>query len=81
MKIKLVLNSGKEVEFTEQELRELKAFLSEKESVYVPYPTYPNIPTWESPVVTCEITDGSEWSTFDMSKFQTSDNIAVYRSA
>ena len=61
LQIKIKLNSGKEIELTENEYEELKSKFSTKEPVFVPYvpkewpiyPTYPSTPWYDWDKVWC----------------------------
>lgn len=59
MNIKLVLSTGKEIELTQEEYKEL---ITEKEYIYIPispsYPIYPYYP--HNPIVTYTTSDTSD---------------------
>ena len=70
LQIKINLNSGKEIELTENEYEELKQKFSTKEPVFVPYvpkewPIYPTYPTyqrnpWDWNKVWCDSSDSTQ---------------------
>ena len=68
LKIKIKLDSGKEIELTEKEYEELKQKFSTKETVFVPYvpkewpiyPTYPSTPWYDWNKVWCDSSDSTQ---------------------
>lgn len=87
LQIKIKLESGKEIELTENEYEDLRSKFSTKEPVFVPYipkewPIYPSYPAyqqnpWDWYKVWCDSSDSSE--RWDRVKFNNwySDNITI----